>query len=203
MPFLSRLLDILFPPKRDALIIRTVHEERLLALLSPATLEAGTALLPYRTKEVGALIREAKFSGSERAWELLAAMLREYLLEYLGDRMMYEERIAVLVPVPLSKKRYRERGYNQVEEVLKRVRLDGVTLAKVLRRTRDTKKQTSLSRTERLRNLNDAFTAERIDPALLYIVVDDVYTTGATLGEAERALRAGGGRHVHAVSLSH
>lgn len=162
------------------------------------------SILPYRTKEVGALVREAKFKGSAQAWELLACALSEFLNEYLGDRHGYEARTAVLVPVPLSRKRFRERGYNQAEEVLKRTKVPGAeVLPRVLRRTRDTKAQTSLSGSARRENLVGAFSATIPDAAYLYIVVDDVMTTGSTLKDAVRALKEAGARHVLAVSLSH
>lgn len=200
---MSRILDVIFPPRRDSLIVRSLTEEHISIELAPTDLSGAVALLPYRKKEICALIREAKFGSNERAWRVLACVLEEYLLEYLGDRLAYEERTVFLVPVPLSKKRYRERGYNQVEEVLKRVKIEGASLAKVVKRTRNTKKQTSLSRRDRLKNIEGAFTADRVDPAALYVVVDDVYTTGATLSEAVRTLKEAGARHVHAVALSH
>lgn len=204
MRWLQRALDILFPPKRDALVVRTLSADSVLAFLRPTESNGMTALLPYRAREIGALVREAKFAGDEHAWQLLALALSEYLMEYLGDRYAYEERTVALVPIPLSKQRFRERGYNQVHEVLKRVSVPGVRiLPRTLRRTRNTKAQTSLSQSARLENMERAFIAEIPDPAYLYIGIDDVTTTGATLNDAARALREAGARHVHLVSLSH
>jgi len=208
MRFLSLLLDIIFPLGRDALIVRSLTEIEVLRHMQPEPrmfdgIEA-VALLPYRTREIGALIREAKFKSNAHAYDLLAEVLHEYLADYLADRNVYEERTTVLVPIPLSKKRYRERGYNQVEEVVKRVDLPSIEIQPyLLKRTRDTKAQTSLSRQERLRNTTDAFVSAPLNPQYLYIVVDDVSTTGATLTDAVRALQGAGAKHLIAITLTH
>ncbi|HYE23488.1 MAG TPA: hypothetical protein VEA92_03555 [Candidatus Paceibacterota bacterium] len=204
MFMIQQILDIIFPPKRDALVVRTLSVDDILEHLYPTNVNGAIALLPYRVRAIGALVREAKFNGSVRAWELLAVTLSEYLLEYLGDQHAYEERVVVLVPIPLSKKRYRERGYNQVEEVLKRVSVPDVrTMPRALKRVRHTKAQTSLTKRSRMENLAGAFYAEAADPTYLYMVIDDVTTTGATLHDAVRALTETGALHVHAVALSH
>jgi len=208
MRLLSLLLDVIFPLGRDALIVRNLTEVEVLRHMQPEPrmfdgIEA-VALLPYRTREIGALIREAKFKSNARAYELLAEVLQEYVTDYASDRAVYEERTMVLVPIPLSKKRYRERGYNQVEEVLKRVDIPSLqSMPYVLKRVRDTKAQTTLSRQARLKNTAGAFVASSIDPQYLYIVVDDVMTTGATLTDAARALKEAGAQHFIAVTLAH
>lgn len=205
MQVLERFLDFIFPVGRDALLVRTLNEDDVLTHLnpSPITLEGcpGAALLPYRERSVGALVREAKFKGNRKAHALLACALQEYLNEFLFDRQEYEERSTVLVPIPLSKKRYRERGYNQVQEVLSFVSLP--LAPRALRRVRDTKAQTSLRKEGRKKNVEHAFIASDIDPTYLYIVIDDVLTTGATLSEAVRALKSAGARHIVPIALTH
>jgi ComF family protein len=207
MRFLTLLLDFIFPPKRDAVIVRDLSEDALLLHLNPRPLSllghAGAALMPYRTRPIGALVREAKFGANVRAQRLLALALSEYLNDYLADRTAYEERPVALVPVPLSKKRYRERGYNQVEEVLRRLPGDRLIHARALKRTRDTRPQTRLAKKERQKNLEGAFASPALDPLYLYIVVDDVATTGATLTEAVHALQIGGARHIVPIALSY
>jgi len=207
MQLLMRVLDALLPPSRDALIMRKLTEPEVLVKLSPEPVSlhghAGAALMPYRARHIGALVREAKFRGSDRAYELLACVLNEYLSGFLEDREAYEARTLAIIPVPLSKKRFRERGYNQVDEVVKRTLFKEKRMPGALRRVRDTKAQTSLGRDARAKNLYGAFSASELDPSFLYMVVDDVYTTGATLGEAVRALEAGGARHIVPIALSY
>ncbi len=207
MRFLLRALDFLFPPSRDLALVRRLTRESVRVHLRPLPLtiraHPGAALLPYRTAAVGALIRQAKFSGSATAHALLADALDEYLESFLEDREAFEARTFALVPVPLSKKRFRERGYNQVDEVLKRSRYAPARMPHALRRVRDTRAQTTLTKTGRLENLAGAFFAPPLDGAFLYIVVDDVTTTGATLTEAVQALSAGGARHIVPIALSY
>ncbi|MEZ4200283.1 MAG: hypothetical protein R3B69_01615 [Candidatus Paceibacterota bacterium] len=95
------------------------------------------------------------------------------------------------VPIPLSAKRRKQRGYNQIELLLKPiVRETGHVYApQYIKRTRDTAPQTSLNRADRLHNLKDAFVVpekytEHIRGAHI-IVVDDVTTTGATQEQCE------------------
>jgi ComF family protein len=101
----------------------------------------------------------------------------------------------VLVPVPLSSARLRERGYNQAHEITRhlrcRVALDWQPGA--LARVRTTRAQARLSADERHRNLQDAFSGDRGRVAgRAVIVVDDVMTTGATLEACASALKAAG-----------
>ncbi|MCY4022629.1 MAG: ComF family protein [Anaerolineaceae bacterium] len=110
-----------------------------------------------------------------------------------------------LVPVPLHPSRERERGYNQT-------RLLGQVLARklwipladdALYRTENTRAQVGLTRRQRLQNVSDAFVVNpgRVQGCDL-LLVDDVYTTGATLGECARALLATGARSVFGLTLT-
>ncbi len=106
----------------------------------------------------------------------------------------------LVVPVPLHPRRLRARGFNPATLMARslarhfRVRLDPVAL----RRVRDTPSQTHLDRRARRRNVSGAFVArERVPPRVW--LVDDVVTTGSTLGEAARALRRAGARSVVGV----
>jgi ComF family protein len=108
---------------------------------------------------------------------------------------------ALLLPVPLSRERLRERGYNQAWELARRLgrRLGLEADASVLQRSRDTAHQIGMSRSEREHNLRDAFWIEPSRSADLsgraVALVDDVLTTGATAHAAALALtRAGASR---------
>jgi ComF family protein len=110
-------------------------------------------------------------------------------------------RAALLLPVPLSRERLRERGYNQAWELARRVarRLRAPARADVLQRSRDTPHQIGMSRVEREHNLRDAFWVEPTQRWRLQGVhvalIDDVLTTGATAHAAALALtRAGAAR---------
>jgi len=114
-------------------------------------------------------------------------------------------RVDAIVPVPLHRRRVRERGYNQsalLALVLGReVQLPVLTDA--LQRDRYTISQVRLGWQERRKNVADAFSC--IDLCLAgkdVLLVDDVCTTGSTLEACSIALRSGGARSVHALTLA-
>jgi ComF family protein len=104
----------------------------------------------------------------------------------------------LLVPVPLSPSRLRERGFNQAWELARRIgRRLGVPASPIpLQRVRDTAHQIGKSRAERERNLRDAFWVQprRSVPMAgrRLALIDDVLTTGATAQAAALALRRAG-----------
>jgi ComF family protein len=117
-----------------------------------------------------------------------------------------EER-AALVPVPLSGKRLRTRGYNQSECLSRELskHWDTPMWTDVLTRTRHTETQTRLTPGERLRNVSGAFSARSSAQNALrghhIILVDDVVTTAATLNACAAALCDGGARVVSFVTF--
>jgi predicted amidophosphoribosyltransferase len=78
----------------------------------------------------------------------------------------------------------------------------GLDEASLLRRVRHVSRQTGLSRIERRRNVRGAFAAAAGRVPAVVVLVDDVYTTGATVGAAATALRAAGARTVHVVTFA-
>ena len=106
---------------------------------------------------------------------------------------------AVLVPVPGSRAAFRRRGYDPVRLLLRRA---GLRHEPLLAQARGTGIQKSLGVEERAANLRGAFVARRHLTGLEVVLVDDVLTSGATLGEAARAVRAAGGEVVAAATLA-
>ncbi|MCM3582786.1 ComF family protein [Ralstonia pickettii] len=146
------------------------------------------------------LVTGLKFRAQLPLADWLAAQLGNALAAAPGDLP------DVLLPVPLSPARLRSRGYNQAWEVARRIarRLDIPAHANALQRVRDNVAQATLDRAERLANLHGAFVvAEPARIAGRHIgVVDDVMTTGTTLGEiATQLKRAGATRVTNVVAL--
>ncbi len=207
MSFIRALLDVLFPQRSTSLGISTSTLESVGQHVSPTTEGMFTSLLPYRIPVVRSLIVEAKFHETSHAFRILGSVLAEYLIT-LEEESPFEENLFVLVPVPLSKKRFRERGYNQVEQILveamKLLPDTFILNTHLVRRVRDTTAQTSLGRSARLRNMDEAFVvSDPINPRATYIVIDDVATTGATLTAVSAALHEANSGSILLVALAH
>jgi len=113
--------------------------------------------------------------------------------------------IDIVVPIPLSDKRRKERGYNQVALVAMPLAdsLKWLYKPQALKRVRETRSQVGLSLEERRVNVTNAFQADAglvRDKSVL--LMDDVATTGATLSAAASALSVAGAKKVYALTLA-
>ena len=151
------------------------------------------------------VVREALHALKFRGRRALAAPLGELLIE-VATAGAPAGAPDLLVPVPLHPRRERERGFNQATLLARRVgRSWGCPVREdVLVRTVATRSQTELDAAARRANVRNVFQARR--PALVagrrVILVDDVLTTGATLSECARCLRAAGAVTVGALTVA-
>lgn len=156
-----------------------------------------------------------------RSWVVFEGPIRKALhrIKYhqdigLGDALASEMlqytnqldwHIDMVIPVPLGKKRFRERGYNQVGLFAHPLALakEWKYATRYLKRVRETISQVGLSADERKNNVRSAFVADRNKVVgKTVLVVDDVSTTGATLNSCAEALINGGAYEVYALSLA-
>jgi len=148
-------------------------------LSQPPHYDATVAALGYAFP-ADALVHALKFRGELALAPLLSALLKERI----------REKVDCIIPVPLSPQRLRERGYNQAVEVARH--LGGRLEIDACARQRDAPPQAGLDREARRRNVRGAFRCDRSFAGERVAVVDDVMTTGATLDELARALKAAG-----------
>jgi ComF family protein len=153
----------------------------------PPAYQATTAALQYGPP-VDYLIRRLKFSGELGLVPLLADLLAARI------RARGAPLPDLLLPVPLHPARLRERGFNQATQLARRLgsRLDIALDYRLCRRHRQTAPQSLLPVGERRRNMRDAFTLAGGVPASHIAIVDDVMTSGHTVGELARLLRRAG-----------
>ncbi len=121
-------------------------------------------------------------------------------IEFLED--------AILVPVPLHRSKMRRRGFNQsfllAESFAKEAR--GAKVVELLKRVKKTATQTYLGRDLRQKNVKNAFALSSkavINGALRYVIIDDVFTTGATLNACANVLKENGAKNIHILTLGH
>ena len=148
------------------------------------------------------LVQDFKFHDKTSLRKTFHTISRTFLERYSLTLSGFDG----LIPMPLSRVRARERGYNQA--LLLTESLSEVTgipcLTNILSRSRHARQQSALRQKERWTNIKGAF---RINPDFPlqeknYIVVDDLLTTGATASEAARTLKAAGAAKVGVVVLS-
>lgn len=147
------------------------------------------------------ILHAFKYEGRRGLAAPLAEMVRVAGADLLGDA-------DVVVPVPLHPWRRIRRGFNQADELARRL---GVPTLRVLYRRRATPPQTGLSAGARRRNVRRAFTispflprarVRRLIAGSVVVVIDDVRTTGATLEACAVTLKAAGAREVRALTVA-
>lgn len=111
----------------------------------------------------------------------------------------------VVIPIPLSKERMRERGYNPAAQLAQKLAPHHHQLHALVR-TRHTAAQSDLTRAQRLRNLRHAFELPMVQRRHIagkkVLLIDDVMTTGTTCTVASRALLEAGAAHVAVLCMA-
>ena len=174
----------------------------------PPMFERAVAYTVYEG-EVREMVHLLKYERMSGIAKLLGGRLADAILTLREQA----PRDLVVVAVPLFSGKQRERGYNQAELLAEaaladlRKRAPEWNLRRqsgILTRKRDTKSQFELNPTGRRRNIKGAFEvdASRIVPGCEVLLIDDIYTTGATARECSRALRRAGAGKVWVATLA-
>lgn len=169
------------------------------------------ALFPYEHPLVKTAVWEVKYRGNRSVARLMGVLLAEELTWWLTELTETENfRAPLLVPIPLAHTRERERGFNQcillAREMLHLLGEEVELRADMLIKTRETQSQAKTeNRAERIQNLRGTFAVREITAVAgrNVVLLDDVTTTGATLGEARKTLQKAGARRVIAITIAH
>lgn len=203
--WMEALLDLIFPPACE--VCRGKCEEPLcpdcfsqIKLLQPQYDVYAAA--PY-DGVVKRSLHRFKFQKRKKLVRPLGIVLVKYI--HSQNHVIKIEEMHGVVPVPLHLKRLRERGFNQVELLAEIInRYYEVPVVRALERTRNTRAQFDLPRAERIANVKGAFKVT--DPKSVFnrnlLLLDDIYTTGATTAECAKALKIAGARRVEVLTLA-
>lgn len=143
------------------------------------------------------MIQGLKYRGDLAYGRILGLLLARHL-EHRRTRP------ELVIPVPLADARYRERGFNQARELALPVcDLLGLTLrSDLVIRHRETREQAALDRNERLKNTQRAFSLVAPLHARHVAIIDDVVTTGSTVNEISKVLRAAGAQWIEVWAVA-
>ena len=165
----------------------------------PPAFSAARAFAQYGG-ELETLLLALKFGGRRDLARPLGRLAAATFAAWLGAAA-----VDLVAPVPLSRRRLRERGYDQAWLLAREValRLGRPAEARALVRARETAPQTALSAARRRDNVASAFAPGRPDVAgRRVLLVDDVLTTGATASACARTLRAAGASEVVVLTVA-
>lgn len=203
MQFLKSVLDLIFPPRCEA--CWSLGPEafcdscvKKINYLSPSAFSHSVGVYEGPLKKA---IHRFKFKKKTRLAESLGVLMVKYLSRNLDMNL-----IDLILPVPLHEKRMKERGYNQAEllSLVLTKYYDVPTVSGALFRVKHTHPQFDLPRAERFKNIRGAFEVKggQLLRDKNILLVDDILTTGSTVAECTRVLKASGAGSVHILTLS-
>jgi competence protein ComFC len=157
------------------------------------------AISSYESEPLRKLLHSFKYEGFLGAKEIVGGLIEKYMAEV--DLKDILPKNLVIVPVPLYKARLRRRGFNQSEVIAKVLseKINAPVENGVLIRTKDTPQQMNIrSKSARKENVKGCFGVKKKNSlkGVSVVIVDDVYTSGATMQEAARTLKRAGAKDV-------
>lgn len=163
---------------------------------------------------IKSLLHKLKYSKSHKQIVFLSYLLYHSLYKALdikidiNGNLQANKHYDLIIPVPLHKSKYKERGFNQVEYLLLYylykspfiINAPKIDIS-IIDRIKQTKAQATMHKNERLENLVNAFAIKKTVNSLNILLVDDVVTTGATINEVTKLLLENGANSVDICSL--
>lgn len=177
--------------------------------LSSSTEHPGIyGIYNYGHPIVSHAIWSLKYSHKGQGVKLLAEKAREMIAEIISEDLQSDiPQKIIFVPIPQYKKKTQARGFNQsiLLATWLSKNIQPSCVQEILEKHLETIPQSHISSKDaRFKNVHGVMRAKtKIDPRSIYIVVDDVTTTGATFLEAMRALKQGGAKNIICIALAH
>jgi competence protein ComFC len=152
------------------------------------------------------ILRDVILLYKYRGFEILGQYLGDFVGQTLGGDEDIWSGVEAIIPVPLHPAREKKRGFNQAQVLAKRLaKIKNVELLeRQLVKVKNVPPQTTLEAEERVRNVHGAFEVKKCRnlEGKVVLLVDDVYTTGSTLGECSSVLKKAGVREIRAVTVA-
>lgn len=210
--FYNIFLDALFPISEKEKELFSYSPKEAYEILTRAKqldFPNLNSIFAYKDERVAKLIWNIKYKKSELAIKIGGYALFQTLT--LGRDLSLPK--IIIIPIPISQRRHRERGYNQCELLVDEIsRLDTekiFTIKKdLLIRSQHTSRQTLKNRDARIESSKGIFEVDLdsgrdlLSPNQI-IIIDDVITTGSTMTEAIDTFRKAGFLNVRGLSLAH
>lgn len=208
-------VNFLLPPTPKEQNVKLLTEEALNHRITQQTLDSKgdvIALFRYRDPLIKDALWSLKYNHNKAVALLFAKVMYPYILDDISSKILFGDMAKpIVIPIPITRKRKSERGYNQSEciaEVL--VNTDnGKTFSlctDVLIKNMKTEHQARVqNKDERIKNIKDTFeiqNQEKISGKDI-VLIDDIVTTGATIKEARLILLKSGARSVCAYVVAH
>lgn len=210
------LLDILFPTK--CINCRTKNQilcDYCISFIKQAERETErniTAVFDYRDPVIKKAIWELKYHNKRYLGKKLGELLYEYLIEDISElKIEVPGRSIYVIPVPISNKKNKFRGYNQAYAIARGF-CDSASKGtfelknKIVFKKIDTIPQAKITnRKRRLENIKNVFGIknEKIIKGRTIIIIDDVTTTGGTISEIMKILKSSGAKKVIGFAVAH
>lgn len=224
-PFLSDAVDFVFP--KSCIIsggkipegnsnpyitdgefekLERITGEDLRELRGKVSSENALSFYAYRNdNDFQGVIHHLKYKGMKRFGIFLGRGLG---IEMLKKDSTIKEKYSIMIPVPLHKVRLRERGYNHSEYICRGLNdiLKAGLKPGYIKRIKNTKSQTHLTKKQREENVMGAFAVNQKYEEELegkdILLVDDVITTGATVNEVIKILKESGCGEIYTISCA-
>ncbi|MEK7579580.1 MAG: ComF family protein [Patescibacteria group bacterium] len=157
----------------------------------------------YKDPAIQRVIKAFKYQFIQGLEEPLGRLMSRYLGKINGKLDLNDY---LVIPVPLHRRKYNQRGYNQSELIASKISqfLNLEMAADSLVKSKATKDQAKLKESERLKNLKNAYACSK--PWLVsgkkVLLIDDVYTTGSTMAECAKVLKEAGASEITGLAIA-
>lgn len=210
----QNIVDFIFPPNIYELELRTIDCESVfdkLPICNISEFPFIKSIFLYKNPLVRELIWQIKYKKNKQAIDIAGYVFYKKILELYDINIIKNEGV-LLIPIPISNERRKERGFNQCELIIDSIKRYDIENYfrfdyKLLKRISNIDKQTFKNRKERIENARNIFAINNTDNTynknINIILIDDVSTTGSTFDVAREIFKTNSYENVYCLSLAH